>query len=146
METSFRIEKVGGYDALTTDGKKALSAIADYAEVDGGYYDISILTRLAIIKNAIQTCAEKGVAYAEDIFPDFRAGRRGGAIQALSLRGVIKHSGNWRVQEVWSWRGHRRCTSLRVCKAWTLAVPYEDFIAAYELFKAHLVSTIQNQL
>lgn len=146
METSFRIEKVGGYDTLTTDGKKALSAIADYAEVDGAYYDISILTRLAIIKNAIQTCAEKGVAYAEDIFPDYRAGRRGGAVQALSLYGVIKHSGNWRVQEVHGYRGYRPCTTLRVNKEWTLAVSYEDFTAAYELYKAHLVSTILNQL
>ena len=146
METSFRIEKVGGYDTLTTGGKKALSAIVEYIEVTGGHRQLSILKRMAIIKNAIQTCVERGAAYAEDIFPDYDRGCCGGAVQSLVLHGVIKHSGNWRVQEVHGYRGHRPCITLRVCKAWILAVPYEDFIAAYELFKAHLVSTIQNQL
>ena len=143
--TKFRIENVPGYGTLTDDGRRCLLAIAKYAEVYSGYYAVSVLDRLTMIKNIVQTCAEKGVMYAEDFCPD-REKSRGGVITGLCRHRIIKHTGNWRVLENGMERWNVRSTTLRVNKEWTLAVSYEDFTAAYELYKAHLVSTIQNQL
>ena len=145
MRTKFRIEDIPGYGTLTDDGKRSLLAIAKYAEVSGSYYTVSMLGRLALIKSIVQTCAEKGVMYAEDFCPD-REKSRGGVITGLRRHRIIKHTGNWRVLENGMERWDVKSTTLRVNKEWTLAVAYEDFTAAYELFKAHLVSTIQNQL